>query len=281
MLWALLWGAVLVVAIAGVIVSIGNVRMSRRVAREARALWDAAPAGGSNDALDATALEDLPAPVRRYMERVLRGRTTPVRAVRLLHGGTFRPNVEGEWMPIRGQQYFSTDPPGFVWWGRITIVPGFWIEARDRSFRGQGNMLIKVASTWTLGDASGEAMDQGALQRLLAEMAWFPTAFLDRRYVRWVSIDERRAEAHLTVEGHEGAVIFEFDDEGLPARISAQRYRDADVLTPWGGRVRDFRVVAGLLVPHEVEVFWEIDGREQSYARFLVEKLEYDRPALF
>ncbi len=111
-------------------------------------------------------------------------------------------------------------------------------------------MLIKVAFTWTLGDASGEAMDQGALQRLLAEMAWFPTAFLDRRHVRWVGVGARRAEAWLTVEGHEAGVFFDFDDEGLPVRVFADRYRD-------------------------------VNGREQSYARFLVEKMEYDRPAPF
>jgi hypothetical protein len=31
--------------------------------------------------------------------------------------------------------------------------------------------------------------------RLLAEIPWLPTSFLDSRYVRWVAVDDHRASA--------------------------------------------------------------------------------------
>jgi len=47
-------------------------------------------------------------------------------------------------------------------------------------------------------------------------------------------------------------------------------------MTPWSGEYGDYREVDGLLVPHQVTVSWEIDGRRLPYARFLIERIEYD-----
>ena len=84
-------------------------------------------------------------------------------------------------MSIRGRQYFALDPPGFVWWGRAHLAKNLWIDARDRSLRGAGSMLVSAESSYTLADSSGPEIDQGALLRLLGEVMWFPTAFLVNR----------------------------------------------------------------------------------------------------
>ena len=43
---------------------------------------------------------------------------------------------------------------------------------------------------------------------------------------------------------------------------------------------QEFNALVGALTG-AVLYHWEIDGKEQSYVRFLVERLEYDRPAPF
>ena len=218
--------------------------------------------------------------MRRYLTLALQGRPTAVRGVRLRHGGEFRTTLDGSFVKIRGEQYFSTDPPGFVWWGRVGLAPGLWVDARDRSARGEGNMLVRLESTFTLADARGPELDQGALLRLLGETTWFPTAFLDDRYIGWTAIDDRHARATLRLAGREVACLFEFGDDGLPARIEADRYRDLgsgrSVLTPWSGESSDYRRVDGLLVPHRQVAFWHLDGERVAYARFEVERIEYD-----
>jgi hypothetical protein len=70
-----------------------------------------------------------------------------------------------------------------------------------RSFGGAGNMLVKAESTFLLADAAGPELDQGALLRLLGELTWLPTAYLDHRYIRWSAVDDRHAAATLTVAG--------------------------------------------------------------------------------
>jgi hypothetical protein len=207
-----------------------------------------------------------------------------VRTVRLRHGGTFRTKLDGAWLPIRGEQYFAADPPGFVWWGRVRIVPGVWVDARDRSVGGLGNMHVSVESSFTVADSAGAEIDQGALLRLLGEMAWFPTALLDDRHVTWTAVDDRRARARLRVGRGEVTCVFEFGEDGLPVTVFADRYRDLGgkaALTPWSGRFGDYRKVDGLLVPHQVGANWHVDGQRIPYARFQVQRLEYDATAPF
>ncbi len=264
----------------GLVLAVQRKRFGRRVAREARELWSVERGGEERRA----ALETLPPPVRRYAEASGVASHAPIRAVRLRHGGTFRTRFDRPWLPIRGEQYFASDPPGFVWWGRVRAAPGVWIDARDRSVAGEGNMRVTLASTVTLADVRGRELDEAALQRLLAEMVWFPTALLDARHVRWAPLDDTRAQATLAVRGREAALTFHFDASGLPSRVTAERYRDVDgepVLTPWTGECSGYRELDGLRVPYRMEASWQVGGRVEPYARFAVETLELDRPEPF
>lgn len=275
-----MWTAFAVVAVTAALAGLvrtNGVLFRRRVASEANEMWTGA---GPARPIDRGRLAALPIPVREYLERAIGSRPQGVRAVRLRHGGTFRTTLDGAWVPIRGEQYFTADPPGFVWWGRVRLGPGLWVEARDRSVGGEGRMLVKAASTITLADSRGPALDQGALLRLLAEMAWFPTALLDERHVAWTALDDHRALATLRAGGREVSGVFEFGQDGLPATFRAERHRDLgegrSELTPFKGESTDYREVDGMLVPHRLTAAWEVNGRPVPYARFVVERLEYD-----
>jgi hypothetical protein len=272
--WASIWIVVLAFAAVAVVVAIQSARFERRVEREARELWSI-PAGAPARAPP----ESLPAPVRRYAEASGAARHAPVRTVRLRHGGTFRTAVDGPWLPIRGEQYFAGDPPGFVWWGRVRLAPGVWVEARDRSALGAGEMWIVAASTWTIGRVTGPELDQGALTRLLGEMVWLPTALLDDRYVRWEAVDDASARATLRVGGREVVATFRFGPDGLVTGFTAERYRDVGgegVLTPFVGTSSDYREVGGLRLPFRMEAAWELDGRPAPYVRFEVDEIQLD-----
>lgn len=83
-------------------------------------------------------------------------------------------------------------------------------------------MHVLVASTFTLQDVRGPEMDQGALVRLLCEMVWLPTAFLDEQYVRWEPLDAGRARATLRVGGREVTATYHLGPDGLPARFNCR-----------------------------------------------------------
>lgn len=241
-------------------------------------------AAGSNtvpsSAIDRQALARLPTPVRAYLELALGERGTAPRNLRLRHRGRFKPSLEGPWRSIVGAQYYGADPPGFIWWGRLKIAPGVWIDARDRSLHGAGSMLVALESTFQLMDRSGPELDQGALLRLLSELVLLPAVLADARYVTWSPIDAVSARATLALEGRSVSGVFELDEQGFPRRFSAQRYRDGGrgpaVLAPWSGDYGEYRRVAGLMIPHRLRGYWHENERALQYVDFDLTTVEYD-----
>jgi hypothetical protein len=276
-LWVALWSGVTIAGVAGIVASTNSIRMQRRVDREARGLLDAAETPtGENHA----AMGRLPAPVRRYLTKAIAPGRTMTHTARLRQSGMFRPSLKGKWFPMSGRQSVTAAQPGFIWWGRVQLAPGIWIDAIDRSVSGAGNMLVKAGSTFTIADALGPELDQGALLRLLGELTWLPTAYLDERYIRWAAVDDRHATATLAVNGRHVSGLFEFGSDDFPVRFTANRFRDVgggkSVLTPFVGECRDYRDAGGLVLPHQLIGLWVIDGTPVPYARFNVTRIEFD-----
>ncbi len=198
--WLVLWVAVLVIAALAVLFSMNGKRFEARVRKEGRRRMRAtAPARD----LAPEEVGGLPTPVQRYLGLAIRDRARSVRTLRLRHGGRFCLRPGGRWLPIRGEQYVAADPPGFLWWGRMHAAPGVWIDARDQLSDGRGSSMARLDATISVGNASGPGIDQGGMLRLLGEMVWFPTSFLDDRFVTWEAVDDRSARALLRQSHHE------------------------------------------------------------------------------
>ena len=115
--------------------------------------------------------------------------------------------------PTPRDEYFTVGEPGFAWQATVRLAPLLWIEACDRLIEGRGNMLIKFCSMFTLVNASGRELDQGALLRWLAEAVWFPIGYVGDR-IRWESIGFDSARATIVHEGLPVTAIVEIDGEG-------------------------------------------------------------------
>lgn len=221
----------------------------------------------------------LPEPVRRYFRFAVHDGAPAIRTARLRHDGFFRTRPDQRWLPIEGEQYFTTVKPGFVWHASVRLVPFLWIEARDHLLSGRGNMLVKLLSVFPIADASGAEIDQGSRLRWLAECAWFPYALVGDS-IQWEPIDDRSTRVMLRDEGLPVRAAVEVDEEGKIVQLRAERYRDIGggraVLTPWIGRYGDYREFSGFCIPASVEVAWELERGLFSYARFRITALEYN-----
>jgi hypothetical protein len=276
MIWCVIWSLVASVGLLGTWVSLNGLRFSRQVAKDARVLFGATAAPRPVTPRGA----ELPAPVQRYLALALGPEPRPVSAVRFRHGGRFRSRLDGPWQPIRGEQYDTLDPPGFIWWGRLSVAPGIWIDARDRGVGGKGNMRVSLDSSVTLFDRAGPELDQGAMLRLLSDFVLLPSVLLDARYVSWRAVDDRHAQATFHAPGISVSGTFEFGDDGLARSFSAERYLDsgagAPQLLPWSGEYEDYRSVGGLLVPHHFLGYWHVAGERIAYVDFTLDTPEYD-----
>lgn len=256
----------------------GRLLFRRRVARDITSLLSTTMSSVGPQQM-AGRWDSLPEPVRRYLRFAIEDGAPATRTVRLEHGGIFRPNPEQRWLPIRGVEYFIAATPGFVWRASISPAPLAWIDACDRLHNRRGNMLVKLESLFTIANARGPEIDQGASLRWLAEAVWFPYAFAGDA-IRWEPLGEEAARATLVLEGAPVAATVEFDAEGRMSLIRGERYRDVGggtpVLTPWVGRCGQYRKFGSFRVPAHVEVAWVVDGVEVAYARFDVTAIEYN-----
>ena len=113
--------------------------------------------------------------------------------------------------------------------------------------------------------------------RYLAEAAWYPTALLPSQGVRWEGIDDASARATLCDGTTTVTLEFRFGTDGLIAAVrAASRPRTATESAPWLGRVSGYEQQAGMRVPVQGEVEWELPSGPAPYFQGLVTDIDYE-----
>jgi len=258
-------------------------RFHERIDDEARALLvDARPPAAR--VVEARDLERLPPPVRRWLTAA--GVVGHARAAtaRLRQRGQMRTGADKPWMPVVAEQYFSVDPPGFVWRVDGRMMRFLPIAGRDRYADGRGNMLIKLASIITVADGAGPEIDQGTLLRYLGEIVWFPSAALGDT-ITWEAIDDNSARATMRYAGVTGSIVFGFDDRDRLVSEAADRYMStgggAPRLERWVIPVTEWQRFGGIEIPSRGGAVWKLAGGDFDYYRWEIVDVEVNHAALY
>jgi len=226
-------------------------------------------------------LAELPEPVARYFSHALRKGQRIVRRVDLEQRAVFVTDPAARaWRPLVARQHFTTNRPGFVWDARISMAPLTRVSVRDSYVDGIGSMRASLLGVYPVMNTTpaGE-LNQGALQRYLAEAVWFPTALLPGRGLRWTAIDSRSALATLTDAETTVSLRFTFDDAGDVTTIfTPARYREVHgkyFPTPWTVRCEDYEIHDGMRIPMRCTVQWELPDGPLPYWHGRVMKIGY------
>jgi len=192
--WIALVFAVIALAVAALL-AYGNLRWSG-LTRELITRLEAARVSPQPLRFDTRELEGLPAPAQRYFRT--------------------------EWKPFTSTQRVVARRPGFVWDGRVAVLPGLSACVHDAYVAGEGILHPAVAGVFSLMDLRGSGdVAQGELMRFLAEAPWYPTALLPSQGVRWEAVDERSARATLADGPLSLTLLFRFNDAGLVESVRA------------------------------------------------------------
>lgn len=230
-------------------------------------------------------LDGLPEPVQRYFKYCLSYRQSYISYVRMKHGGLFKQAEDQEWMEIRGEEYFTTQNPAFIWYGEVKPFPLVWIAARDLYSKGKASMLINLISLIPLANAKGKEMDQSGLMRLLAEAPCFPTSLLPDDHLVWENVDSDSAKATIQDHGLRGSAIFHFNKKGeITHMVTEDRFRSVNNeyrKERWTTYYRRYREVDNVKIPIELEAVWNLDSGNFSYARFIITDIEFNNPTRY
>jgi hypothetical protein len=250
--------------------------------RELQARLDLARRPVQPKTVDFSELEGVPGPVQRYFRAVLEDGQPVVTGATVQHNGTFNMSETTEqWKPFTSEQWVATRRPGFVWNGRVAVLPGVPARVHDAYVAGEGILHVSLLGLVSVADLRGEGeLAEAELMRYLAEATWYPTALLPSQGVAWEAVDDRSAYGTLTDGDTEITMLFKFDDQDLIKMVRAEaRGRTVGgeiVPTPWFGRFWNYEERNGMLVALNGEVAWQLPEGEKPYWRGHITDLDYE-----
>ncbi len=218
----------------------------------------------------------LPEPVQRYLRwSGAVGKPIPS-LVRLEQAGRIRSTPDAGWMDLEAEEFYSTNPPSFVWraWFPKRATP--FVFGRDEYLGGEGSILMKMAAVFPVADQSGAELRAAGLMRYLNEMMWFPAAFAGDN-VTWRALDEDSAEVTIADRGMMATAVMFFDDAGRPVNFRAQRYNtDTRRIETWETPITEYGVFDGLNLPSQGKAVWKLAGGDFTYIELEITAIAYD-----
>ena len=225
-------------------------------------------------------LDRLPRPLQTYLRRVGVVGRPHVHNFRARFSGQMKSRTDAGWMRIRAEQYEFFDEPARLFLMQASLH-GLPFEALHLYLGESATMQVKVLSLIQVVDARGPEMNQSETVTLFNDMCLLAPAALIDANVQWQDRDEHAALAAFTNAGNMIRAELSFDQTGdLGGFVSGDRYQSADGVTyrnlPWSTPVSDYRDFGGIRLPTRGDATWKQPEGDFTYARFLLEEIEYN-----
>ncbi len=221
-------------------------------------------------------LKRLPEPVQRYFKHVLKENQPYINYARITHDGKFKTGLDKGWINIKGEQYATTQKPGFIWKGTT-----FMFTARDMYIADKGRLVVSLFSLYTIVDATGDTYNQGELLRWLGESVLYPTNLLPSDKLHWEAINSNSARLNFQYKGMSLFFIITINEAGEITEMETKRYMDETRLESWVIKCSGYKEMNEVIVPTRFDVAWRLEKGDFSYADFIIRRIEYNIPKQF
>ncbi len=277
------WGTVpnLIILVVSLL-SLGAYQFRTMVKEETSRLLNSNQTGSSRIVAE-NDITRLPDPVKKWLRRSGAIGQAGINQARLMQKAAMqlKPGKD-KWLDAAAIQYTTLHEPGFIWSVDVKMNSFLNFQGRDKLEKGKGEMLIKLNSLLKIVEAKGEKMDEGAMQRFLGEMVWFPSMALSP-YISWESIDDSTARASMQYAGIQASGTFHFTADGDVTRFSALRYKDNDAAAKrheWIIDIEDYKVFQGILVPSRLRSTWRLDEGDWTWLKLELTDITYNPAVL-
>jgi len=221
-------------------------------------------------------LEGLPPPVQRYFRHVLKQGQPYINFVRLRHGGKFKTGVGKKWVNILGEEYFTTNTPGFLWQGKTNTL-----TAKDYYIKGKGGLDVGIFDIYSVISGRGSKYNQGELLRWLGESVWFPTSLLPNEYLTWEPIDNSTAKLVFRYRGLQVYYKVSFNEMNEIAQLETRRNMGDSGLKTWIAKLSGYLNKNDVVIPHAIIAAWQLKQGTLYYADFKLTSIDYGIPKAF
>lgn len=268
------WGTFVNILVFGLVtVNLAKIKFDRMVENE----WSSLIVASGNKNIAHKVESPLPPVVTKWLSASKSTGKIPSRVI-LTQRGAMRSKPSGEWMHFSAIQYYTFDPPAFLWNSEVKGGSLTAIAARDKFENGKGNMLIKPFYIFTLANKSGEEMDQGAMLRFMGEVVWIPEA-ARMDYFHWKALDSTSAELSMTYNGKTALGVFTFDGGGMVKSFCAERFGDFDGQfrkETWEVTITEQSTINGHVIGSKCDVTWKLKEGDFTWLKLEVTGISYE-----
>ncbi len=257
------------------ILLIGKVTLVNKFDKEVKELF-AQSNNISNIVFHKKQLDHLPEPVQRYFNYVLKEGQPYISYVRITHSGFFKTGLKKDWIQIKGEQYATTQKPGFIWKGTTAIFIAF-----DRYIGEIGRLTVYILSLIKVVEGKGGNYNQGELLRWLGESIMYPTNLLPSKLLQWYFVNDTSAKFTYNYKGLSLFFYVSFNQLGQIVEMQTKRFMDENKLENWVIKVSNYKELNQVIIPTAFEVLWRLRDGDFSYAKFNITKVEYETPLKF
>ena len=216
-------------------------------------------------------LKDLPEPVKRYFQHVLKEGQPYISSLRLTHDGQFKKDLKKSWMDIQGEEYFVPETSGYVWKGKTSLF-----TAIDQYIDHKGRLTVYLLNLIKVADGKGEKYDQGELLRWLGESVCFPTNLLPKDNLQWLPINDSMAKLNFQYRDISIYYLVSFNDENEITKMETERYMGDHQLEKWITSVSDYKEFNGMFIPTKLEAAWQLNNEYFPYAKFNIRDVDFN-----
>ncbi len=267
--------AFLILGLLVFIILIGKINLCVKFSKEVNELF-AQSKSISDQKFHKSQLDNLPEPVQLYFKHVLKEGQPYISYARIKHDGQFKIGIDKGWINIKGEQYATTQKPGFIWKGTTSMF-----VARDMYISDKGRLIASIFSLYNVVDAKGEQYNQGELLRWLGESILYPTNFLPNERLKWLPIDATTSKLTYVYKGLSLFFIITFNEIGEITEMETKRYMNEKDLETWVIKATNYKQLNNIFIPTAFDVSWRLEKGDFSYAKFNITEVEYNKPEKF
>jgi hypothetical protein len=191
-----------------------------------------------------------------------------VRGIITTERGEFRSSPNARWVAFTAREHVDATKSSFCWNAQMgTGLKSF--NVTDAYENGQGRLVVKKGPL-KLRELRGSDVDRGELQRYLAYLGYCPTMIINNPYLVMESIGPQTLRVSDKSDQTGVSVDLDVEDIGrisLARAIRPMTVGRKIVMTPWSGRMSDFKEWRGLRIPYSMEAAWEPPEGAFTYIR--------------
>lgn len=220
--------------------------------------------------------ENLPIPVKKYFINTLKENQPYIDYVSLKYNGCFKLNFDDDFYNLMGEQYFTTENPGFIWKGNT-----FYFSSIESYIDNFGTAEIWVLSLFYLYNESGGQINDRELSKWVAESVWFPTNLLPSKKLKWIPQDSLHSKIMYVKDASQIEMKVTFNNTGEIIEMSTMRYYDDKTFKQWICKFSNYQLIENVRIPTEYESFWEVNNQKKCYSKFNLNSITFQKPKYF